>query len=388
MARSQRQAFREEQVLDYVTSFLEDSWHAKRISSLASYALGAMHAAALGVAAIGKGLAQACNLNPKHTIKQVDRFLSNQGINLETFFDAWVPHILAKREEAVVALDWTEFDADDQSTLAIHLVSRHGRATPLMWKTVVKSNLKGNRTRIERELIGSLHLIVGDSVKITVLADRGFGSSPLYDAHKGADFGFVIRFKGNIEVTDECGQRRKASDWLHKTGRARILRNVRVTAKNVPIPAVVCVWARGMKEPWFLACGGAAAEKTAQQIIKLYSRRFSIEEGFRDAKDTRFGMGLSATKIGSPDRRDRILMFSAIAVCLLTLLGAAGENLGHDRMLKANTSKKRTHSLFTQGRYYYGAIPNMGEDKLQELAAEFGRLLEEHAVFTMLFGTL
>ena len=27
-------------------------------------------------------------------------------------------------------MDWTEFDNDDQSTLAIYLVTNHGRATP------------------------------------------------------------------------------------------------------------------------------------------------------------------------------------------------------------------------------------------------------------------
>jgi hypothetical protein len=31
---------------------------------------------------------------------------------------------------------------------------------------------------------------------------------------------------------------------------------------------------------------------------------------------------------------------------LLTLLGAVGESLGMDRLLKSNTSKTRTHSLF------------------------------------------
>ncbi len=32
--------------------------------------------------------------------------------------------------------DWTEFDADNQSTIALYLVTKHGRATPLLWKTV------------------------------------------------------------------------------------------------------------------------------------------------------------------------------------------------------------------------------------------------------------
>jgi hypothetical protein len=28
-------------------------------------------------------------------------------------------------------MDWTDFDADDQATLALSLVTNHGRATPL-----------------------------------------------------------------------------------------------------------------------------------------------------------------------------------------------------------------------------------------------------------------
>jgi hypothetical protein len=49
-------------------------------------------------------------------------------------------------------------------------------------------------------------------------------------------------------------------------------------------------------------------------------------------------------------RRDRLLLISAFATALLTLLGTAGERQGMDRLLKANTSKPRTHSLFRQGR--------------------------------------
>jgi hypothetical protein len=34
-------------------------------------------------------------------------------------------------QEIVVAMDWTDFDADGQATLALNLVTGHGRATPL-----------------------------------------------------------------------------------------------------------------------------------------------------------------------------------------------------------------------------------------------------------------
>ena len=71
--------------------------------------------------------------------------------------------------------------------------------------------------------------------------------------------------------------------------------------------------------------------------------------GFRDTKDLRFGMGLGSMHVSTPDRRDRLWLINAFAVVLLTLLGGAGEQLGYDRHLKTNTTRRRTHSLFRQG---------------------------------------
>ena len=87
--------------------------------------------------------------------------------------------------------------------------------------------------------------------------------------------------------------------------------------------------------------------------MNSYAKRWTIEPGFRDTKDLRFGMGLSVLRIADPQRRDRLLLMSAFAIVLLTLLGAAGESLGMDRHLKVNTAKHRTHSLFRQGCMLY-----------------------------------
>jgi hypothetical protein len=49
-------------------------------------------------------------------------------------------------------------------------------------------------------------------------------------------------------------------------------------------------------------------------------------------------MGLGSMHVSTPDRRDRLWLINAFAVVLLTLLGAAGEQLGYDRHLKTNTT--------------------------------------------------
>lgn len=274
----------------------------------------------------------------------------------------------------VVALDWTDFDDDDHTTICLYLLTKHGRATPLVWLTVQKSALKGNRADSEDLVLQRLRDALPPTAwKVTVLADRGFGDVKLYALLAGWKWDFVIRFRGCIQVTSAEGESRTAEKWLHPQGRAIRLKGARVTGEGYLLPAVVVVKQKGMKDAWYLAT--SMGEATATDVIRLYGRRFTIEEGFRDAKDWRFGMGLAHVHIKDCDRRDRMLLISAMAVVLLTLLGAAAEATGLDRTLKVNTVKHRTHSLFNQGVYFYGALPWMKEERFQLLFGKFAELL-------------
>jgi hypothetical protein len=78
----------------------------------------------------------------KHAIKQVDRLLSNPGIDTKELLSRWVPYIVGSRENIEVAMDWTDFDADNQATIMLCLITSHGRATPLVWLSVGKDTLK------------------------------------------------------------------------------------------------------------------------------------------------------------------------------------------------------------------------------------------------------
>jgi hypothetical protein len=366
--------------------FLEDM-HAARVLSLAQGVTGVIHAAALSIHAIGHGLALARGTSSKHAIKQVDRLLSNAGLDVWAHFAQWVPYVIgSERKEIVVALDWTEFDADDQVTIALYVITSHGRATPLMWKTHPKSTLEGQRTAHENELIERFIEIVDPTLAVTLLADRGFGDQALYARLEFHHVDYVIRFRECIHVTSAEGETLPASDFVPTNGRARKLDGAYVTNDKTPVGAVVCVKAARMKEAWCLAT--SLKDRDAADIVKLYGRRFTIEETFRDQKDMHFGMGLRATHIGKPERRDRILLLGALAQTLLTMLGAAAESIGLDRLMKANTVKRRTHSLFRQGCYWYAAIPNMHEERLRQLMRAFGRMITAHAAITKVFGVI
>jgi hypothetical protein len=285
-------AIRPRRVLDFVSSIFNYDLHAKRVASLADATVGALQGAQLAVGALGRALAVARELDSKHAIKQVDRFFSNTGVDVWKLFASWVPFVVGGRPEIDVALDWTDFDRDGQSTIAIYLITKHGRATPLVWKSVLKSEMEGWRNEHEDVLLERFAEVVPPGTKVMVLADRGFGDQALYELLKDQlGFDFVVRFRGIVKVTSAYGETKPAKQWVPTSGRPLLLKGASVTKARREVAGVVCVKAKGMKEPWCLAT--SHADKAGAEIVKLYGKRFTIEESFRDLKNLRFGMGLS-----------------------------------------------------------------------------------------------
>jgi hypothetical protein len=256
------------EVRPFLGGILGPDLHAKRVDSLSDATLGVMHSASLAVAAIGHGLAApslACSVArgvaTKHAIKQVDRLLSNPGIKVDDILALWVPYVIGARTSIAVAMDWTDFDADNQATIMLSLITEHGRATPLVWLTVDKTTLKDRRNLYEDRVLVRLAEILPPQVKVRIIADRGFGDQTLYRLLTEAlHFDYVIRFRGNITVTAAngepslaCSLARTAAAWVRPDGRARTLRCARVTAAGYQVGTVVCVRDQEMKQAWCLA---------------------------------------------------------------------------------------------------------------------------------------
>jgi len=195
-------------------------------------------------------LALARGRLPKYAIKQVDRLLSNPGIDVDALLRHWVPYVVGDRSSITVAMDWTDFDADGQTTIMLSLLCRHGRATPLVWLTVDAATLKDRRNAYAYQVLVRLAEVLPAEVRVRIVADRGFGDHKLYRVVTDElKFDFVIRFRGNIMVTAADGEARPAAEWVSAGGRMRVLRGATVTAAGYPVGVVVCVQAKDMKEP-------------------------------------------------------------------------------------------------------------------------------------------
>jgi hypothetical protein len=187
------------QVHRSLVGLFDGDMHAKRVESLANATLGVVRTGSLAVSTIGQGLALARGLTTKHAIKQVDRLLSNEGIDIDAALRHWVPYVVGPRTSINVAIDWTEFDADGQATLMLSLLTRHGRATPLLWLTVDTSTLKNRRNEYEYQGLVRLADALPAEMKVCIVADRGFGDHKLYEVlTEELKFDYVIRFSATF----------------------------------------------------------------------------------------------------------------------------------------------------------------------------------------------
>ena len=120
-------------------------------------------------------------------------------------------------------------------------MTRHGRATPLLWLSVHKDELSNARNDYEDVCLRRLAEVLPDDVKVTILADRGFADTKLFGFLDELGFDYVIRLKGNTKVSAADGPTRPAAEWVGQSGRARKLRDAVVTEAQCPVGAVVCV---------------------------------------------------------------------------------------------------------------------------------------------------
>jgi hypothetical protein len=197
-------------------------------------------------------------------------------------------------------------------------------------------------------------------------------------------FDYVIRFRGNIAVTATTGETRTAAAWV-PSQRTRP-RAARCHGHRRSLPGGDGGLRAGPGHEAGLVPGRQQQQCHHEASHRILRPSLGHRVRMRDTKDLRFGMGMGAMHVNSPERRDRLWLLNAFAVVLLTLLGAAGEALGYDRMLKTNTVKRHVHSLFRQGCLLYDLIPTMPQIRLRPLMQCFSRMLLEQPLFADVFG--
>lgn len=287
---------------------------AKTLSILVA---AAMRVERASLANIGRRVAGSA----KHQIKRAYRFCANDRVEPADAMRGVVARLVRKRKKPLlVALDWV--DVKGFQTLVASAVLK-GRSTPVCWASCEGHTYDGHKSRnaFEESLLLVLRSMIPRSVKVIVLADRGFGRAALAAFCRREGFSYLIRIQPKVTVRLKgfCG---KLLDYPVFKGIARVLKDVAYRSDGAVEQNVVVRWKPGLPpgrdQCWFLMTD---LKGTARQLCALYARRMTIEQLFRDHKSKRNGWSLRDTRLKTPQRLDRLLLVLALAYLLLCGIG-------------------------------------------------------------------
>ena len=224
-----------------------------------------------------------------------------------------------KSHSLLVALDWTEWHPPFRMLLASVVVGR--RAIPVQAAVFSRGQIVRSQNTWENNFLGLFGLLLEDlPISVCFLADRGFrrvSFLKLLQAQKRHSF--LVRLGDQIIVENPKGKQ-LLGRWGLQPGHAVDLGQVRVRQDGATRLRVIGIWAKGQREPWWLATNRT---DSLSGLAALYDRRMAIEEQIRDTKGARFGLQLVWTQIQTPQALARFMLLIGLAILVLTAIGHA-----------------------------------------------------------------
>lgn len=345
---------RRTEAIAWVVSVCAGCLRLSQAKTLAALVASAMRVERASLANIGRSMIGKA----KHQIKRCWRFCDNDRVETADAMRGVAKKVLKKRKKPLlVALDWVDI-RNFQTLMAAAVIK--GRSAPLCWASCEKHVYDGHRSRnaFEESLLLVLASMIPAGQKVILLADRGFGRTELARFCQRHGFDYVIRIQPNVHV--RCASfAGKLLDYPVHKGICKLLREVDYRQHRGVRQNIVVRWVRDLPpkrdECWFLmtnlTAGGA-------QISRLYGRRMTIEQLFRDCKSKRNGWSLRDTQVKTAPRLDRLLLVLAIAYLLLCGVGLLAKERGLRPGAWCSNSKEGTCSVLLIGRVMLGVLKN------------------------------
>ena len=254
--------------------------------------------------------------------RRTQRWLSNARIDGEMLYGPLIlwalQHWQKPDQSLLLALDTTMLW--NRCCVVMLSVVVHGRAIPLLWRTLEHSSASVS-AEISIALLDKADRLLAAFGSITLLADRGFPSAPLLSW-------FAPRPRWSYVM------RLRADTWVHGTtapmgcevrrlrlqrGHCRGFRDVQIWADGSQTAHLLLAHPSGVPvdEPWYLVSN----LEPSLELVWTYGQRFCCEQLFRDQKSGIFQLERSGLRC--PERIDRLLLVVAVAVLVSSLQGYA-----------------------------------------------------------------
>jgi hypothetical protein len=219
-----------------------------------------------------------------------------------------------------LALDWT---TEDSQHLLVASLNIGRRAVPLYWRAYHDAELKKRMSLYERQFVRALFADVLRDVarrRFVLTADRWFADVDLLDLLNDLGVSYIIRTKASYHVRVAGRWCRLDSLRWRKNQRRRAWGRVWYAEGDPRHVFLVQTRSRDKHGRWGVWHLVSNRNLSAHGMAAEYARRFTCEEGFRDAKRL---LGFHHARISCVHAWTRMFTLVAIAIAVLTKLGCA-----------------------------------------------------------------
>ncbi|MEW5816212.1 MAG: IS4 family transposase [Spirochaetota bacterium] len=251
---------------------------------------------------------------PESRIKQLYRWITNEGIDAKLYFLPFVTTLLTSLAQTTlfVVIDGSVVGKGCVTLMAS--VVYKGRALPIAW--IVIRGKKGHlKEEIHLQLIEQLHQIIPSGAQVVLLGDGEFDGIKLLDTVHGYGWQYACR-TGKSSVLFKADKKLSYGEIFVPQGHKPVsLPGVFFTLKAYgPVHAILW-WEKGYKEPIYLVTN----VESAQQACDWYRKRFRIETFFSDQKSR--GFYLHKSHLSDPKRLFRLMIAACLAYIWIVFLG-------------------------------------------------------------------
>jgi len=293
--------------------------------ALVTYALVTLfHGARGGNGWLSKAALARClplGTGPKEREQRLYRFLDNLRLTPELLIPLHVALACGTklRERLPMILDQTTIRGIE--TLLIGLVFE-GRVLPIAFSCFMKKFIHKSQNILEHSLILAAMSCFPVEFRPLLILDRGYARVALLIKLRQEGIPFLCRAKRSVMVYLN-GKGQTLGRFKIRPGQLCRYSVLYQSQKKEPLDLII-YFGKGYKEPWYLLVPSGTS-LTAQEIVELYAKRMSIEQGFRDWK-THLGVrGLVFYGDNPAPRLTRLLLAFSLSYLLCLALGSTQE---------------------------------------------------------------
>lgn len=346
-------------ILTNIVSLVSYKMHKTRRQALIACVCSLIGGSVASVTHIGRGIRS--NAFEKHRIKRADRLLSNSNLQQELpYIYAVICHLFCTAKHPVISIDWSDLDVYKGHFLLRAAITLKGR--PITLYQEVHTLKTKEKPATHKAFLEVLHALLPKGCQPIIVTDAGY-RSPWFRKVLALEWHIVGRIRKPHFYSLDNGEHWQCISQLYQqaTSRPKRFDDAHIARRQPFSCTLVLVkhkskgrhatnpdgspkrsghsvqHAKGAADPWLLATSLPAHSKLSKQVVGIYSQRMQIEEGFRDMKSTRFGLGITQNKSTKTARLTILVLLTTLASLVATLLGMLLTVANKHRRFQANT---------------------------------------------------